>query len=83
VIEPLLDAGGSSFRIKILADVPENLLKAGTRVPIKVFNPSFSWATGEPHEISGLVPKALQSLQAGISVFLVGKADFLSMPSIW
>jgi RND family efflux transporter MFP subunit len=36
VIDPLLDAGGSSFRIKILADDPENLLRVGTRVPIKV-----------------------------------------------
>jgi hypothetical protein len=46
-------------------------------------NPSFSLATGEPHETSGIVPKALQSLQAGISVFLVGKAAFQPMPSIW
>jgi GxxExxY protein len=50
---------------------------------INYLNPSFSWATGEPHETSGIVPKALQSLQAGISVFLVGKAAFQPMPSIW
>lgn len=36
VIDPLLDAGGTSFRIKILAEDPENLLRAGTRVPIKI-----------------------------------------------
>jgi hypothetical protein len=48
----------------------------------KMLSPSFSWATGEPHETSGVVPKALQSLQAGISVFLVGKAAFQSIPSI-
>ena len=45
-------------------------------------NPSFSWATANPHETSRVFSKALQSLQAGISVFLVGKADFQSMPSI-
>lgn len=46
------------------------------------FNPSFSWPTGDPHKTSGVVPKALQSLYAGISVFRVGKADFQSIPSI-
>ena len=36
VIDPLLDAGGTSFRIKILAEDPENFLRAGTRVPVKI-----------------------------------------------
>lgn len=36
VIDPLLDAGGTSFRIKILAEDPDNLLRVGTRVPIKI-----------------------------------------------
>jgi hypothetical protein len=48
-----------------------------------ILNPSFSPSTGNPHKTSGVFPKALQSLQVGISVFLVGKSDFQSMASIW
>ena len=36
IIDPILDAGGTSYRIKILVEDPQNLLSAGTRVPVKI-----------------------------------------------
>jgi len=34
-------------------------------------DPSFSWSTENPHKTSGVIPKALQSLQTEILVFMV------------
>jgi len=36
IIDPILDAGGTSFRIKIFVEDPKNLMSAGTRVPVKI-----------------------------------------------
>jgi len=45
--------------------------------------PSFSLPTGDPHKTWVVFPKTLKSLQAGMSVFLLGEADSQSIPSIW
>lgn len=39
MVDPILDAGGGAFRVKILVEDSEGLLKAGTRVPIRILVP--------------------------------------------
>jgi len=36
VVDPVLDAGGRSFRVKVLVDDPEGRLSVGTRVPLSI-----------------------------------------------
>lgn len=36
VVDPVLDAGGRSFRIKVLVDDPKNLLAVGTRTQVTI-----------------------------------------------
>ena len=39
MVDPILDAGGGAFRVKILVEDSEGLLKAGTRVPVRILAP--------------------------------------------
>jgi RND family efflux transporter MFP subunit len=39
MVDPILDAGGGAFRVKILVEDSEGLLKVGTRVPVRILAP--------------------------------------------